>query len=101
MPALKLEWTPLSRSQFEKLRQRAIATGRHADFAALHNEIITTLSDLDRASEKGEPLYNTRKAGGEVRHWVKRFIAVSYVLFREERIGWIVKYLPVPESWPE
>lgn len=101
MPALKLEWTPLSRSQFEKIRQRAIDTGRYADFAAAHNEIIATLSDLDSASEMGEPLYNTRKVGGEVRHWVKRFIAVSYALFREERVGWIVKYVTIPESWPE
>lgn len=101
MPDLKLLWTQLSKSQFDEFRQRAIAAGKLDEFIKAHNEIVAVLRDLDSALEKGEPLYHTRKPGGEVRQWVQQFIAVSYVIFREEQVGWVLKYLPVPESWPE
>ena len=100
MPALKLMWTQSSRGQFETLRKRAIDTGKQDEFVRTHNEIVVALRDLDTALNKGEPLYHTRKPGGEVRQWGHHFILVSYVVFRQEQVGWILKYLPVPESWP-
>jgi hypothetical protein len=101
MSTLKLMWTHLSRRQFEDLQQRAVVTGKVDEITKVHNEIVEILRDLDQASEVGEPLYNTRKPGGLVRHWVHDFIAVTYVVFRSEQVGWILKYQPIPASWPE
>jgi hypothetical protein len=101
VPALKLFWTRLSQEQFDRLHTRAIDTGRLDEFVRTHNESVVALRDLDTALDKGEPLYHTRKPGGEVRQWCHHFISVSYVVFRQEQVGWIVKYLPVPESWPD
>lgn len=101
MPALKMLWANPAKKQFDELHQRAAASGRLAEFLAVHNEIVFLLSDLDRAIEKGDPLYNTKKPGGVVRHFFHRFISVTYYLYPDERVGWITKYLPVPASWPE
>jgi hypothetical protein len=101
MSALKMSWTLVSKQQFDEFRRRASDTGKLDEFVKAHNEIAAVLRDLDMALEKGEPLYNTRRPGGEVRQWVHQFISISYVVFRKEQVGWIVKYAPVPESWPE
>jgi hypothetical protein len=101
MPVLKILWTRLSEPQFDDLRQRATAAaGKLDEFAKVHNEIVTALRDPEQALEKGEPLYKTRKPGGEVRQWLHKFISVSYVIFRDEQVGWIIKYQAVPASWP-
>jgi hypothetical protein len=97
---MKLVWTGASRLQFDKLRQQAAATNKLDEFIKVHNEIVMSLRDIDQAIEKGEPLYHTRKSGGEVRQWVHEFISVSYAVFRDERVAWITKYQPVPASWP-
>jgi hypothetical protein len=46
-------------------------------------------------------LYGTRKPGGEVRQLLHGFISVVYAIFAKKHVGWILKYQPVPESWPE
>jgi hypothetical protein len=101
MAALRLEWTPSAKAEFEALRQRARDTGEAERFKQIHNEIVLALRDLDQALERGEREYSTRRPGGEVRHWVHHFLSVYYVVFREEQVGWIMKYQCVPESWPE
>lgn len=101
MPSVKFTWTPSAKSQFEELRKRASDAGKHQQFVRVHNEIVTALRDLKMALEKGELLFATRKAGGEVRHWVHQFISVCYAVFRDEPAGWILKYRSVPDSWPD
>jgi plasmid stabilization system protein ParE len=101
MATLIIEWTRASKSQFDELRQRAIDTGNYEQFKQTHNEIVVALRDLAQAREKGELLYKTRRPGGEVRHWIHQFISVSYVVFGEEEVGWILAYRSVPESWPD
>jgi len=101
MSALRIEWTVVSKQMFEELRKRAIAKGKHEEFARIHNEIAASLRDLDRAVEMGEPLYRTQLPGGEVRHCVHRFISVCYVVFKERRVGWVLQYRSVPENWPD
>ena len=64
MPSMKLEWTNLSKRQFDDLRQRAKETGHSLEFIKTHNEIVAILRDLDSATEKGDPLYHTKKTGG-------------------------------------
>jgi hypothetical protein len=101
MSALKMLWTDSSKRQFEELRQRAADTNHLAEFIAVHNEIVAILCDLDRATERGDPLYNTKKPGGVVRHFFHKFISVTFCLFTEDRVGWVTKYQPVPTNWPE
>jgi hypothetical protein len=101
MPALKVVWTYLSKPQFDDLRQKATQAGRLTDFIRVHNEIVAALHDLDQALEKGECEYHTRKPGGDVRKWVHQFIAVSYVVFPNEQVAWVLRYQPVPSSWPD
>jgi hypothetical protein len=100
MPAMIISWTVVSKPQFDTLKLRAIETGNLARFIAVHNTILSTLRDLDQALEKGEPVYHTKRPGGVVRHWMHDFISVNYVVFPSERVGWILGYKPVPESWP-
>ncbi|MBY0522549.1 MAG: hypothetical protein K2R98_04095 [Gemmataceae bacterium] len=100
MPALRMDWTPGARSQFEALRQRAIDSGAFDQFRLAHNEIALTLQDLDQAMLKGEPLFNTRRSGGVARHWLCQFISVCYVVIRDEQVGWMIRNKPVPETWP-
>ncbi|MCI0739064.1 MAG: hypothetical protein L0Y72_08470 [Gemmataceae bacterium] len=101
MPAVKVHWTRLSKPQFDDLRKRAEESERLAEFSRAHNEIVLALRDLDQAMTKGEPAYRTRKSGGEVRKWVHRFIAVSYAVFPEDQVAWVLKYQPVSSSWPD
>jgi plasmid stabilization system protein ParE len=101
MAALRMEWTRAAKTQFEELKQRARETGNYERFRQAHNEIAAALRELEQALEKGEVQYNTRRPGGEVRHWIHRFISVRYVVFRAEQVGWILAYQSVPASWPE
>lgn len=101
MPNLKLLWTRLSEPQFADLRRRATETGHVEEFIRIHNEIVVSLRDLDRALECGEPLYDTRTPGGEVRQWIHEFISVVYLVFRKEQVAWILRYQAVPASWPD
>ena len=101
MDIIKLAWMPPAKIAFERLAKRARDAGRHDEFKLAHNEIVVALRDNDQAFAKGELLFKTRKAGGEVRHWVNRFISVCYAVFREEKAGWILKYNVVPDDWPE
>ena len=101
MPALKIVWLDLSKQQFEELRRRAVDTNRYPDFVRRHNEIVGILRDLDRATQRGDPLFHTNKPGGVVYHFLHDFISVTYAIFAQERVGWVMKYLPVPASWPE
>jgi hypothetical protein len=95
-----MEWTKSSKAQFEELKQRSRDADHYEQFRQAHNEITTALRDLDQALEKGEAQYSTRRPGGEVRHWIHRFISVTYVVFRAEQVGWILSYQLVPASWP-
>jgi hypothetical protein len=101
MPAVKMLWTDSSKKQFDELRQRAADTDHLAEFIAVHNEIVPILRDLDRLLEKSDPLYNTKKPGGTVRHLLHNFLSVTFYLFAEERAGWVTKYQSVPANWPE
>jgi hypothetical protein len=101
MASLRMEWTATSKAQFDELRTRATSKGEYGQFAEAHNQIAVALRDPDQALEKGELLYKTRRPGGEVRHWVHRFISVCYVVFRAEQVGWILSIKSVPESWPD
>jgi hypothetical protein len=101
MAAVKMEWTRTSKSQFDELKKRAIDAGEYEQFKQAHNEIVVTLRELSQALQKGELLFNTRRPGGEVRHWIHRFISVCYVVFRNEQVGWMLAYQSVPESWPD
>lgn len=101
MPELKSVWTVASKSQFDELRQRAVDTNHLADFIRVHNEIVALLGDLERVIEKGDPLYRTKKPGGIVLHILLEFISVTYTLFAEERVGWVIGYRAIPASWPE
>lgn len=95
-----MEWTPVARAEFDSLKRRAMEAGVFEQFRLAHNEIALTLKDLDQALLKGEPLFHTRKPGGVARHWVCQVISVWYVVFRDEQMGWIIHYKPVPETWP-
>ena len=101
MPSLTLTSTQTANQQYRELRQRAVAVGQLDQFNTIHTEILGDLCNLDKAIERGERLYLTRKPGGEVRQWVHRFISVTYVVFPNELTGWIIKYASVPSSWPE
>jgi hypothetical protein len=101
MAGVRIEWTLASKAQFDGMRKRALDVGEQDQFKEAHNEIVVALRDLAQAAEKGELLYNTRRRGGEVRHWINCFISVCYVIFREEQVGWILAYKFVPGSWPE
>jgi hypothetical protein len=96
MPLLRLEWTVVSRPMFEHWRSHFTAIGRGHDFSRVHNQIVTVLTDSEQAMEKGEALFNTRKPGGLVRLWVHEFISVCYVVFPQERLGWILRYQCTP-----
>ncbi len=100
MTALKTEWTTPAKSQFDEVRQRAAATGHLDEFLAAHTELFQLLSDLEKMLEKSDPLYNTRKPGGVVRHIFHRFLSATFYLFPDELILWIAKYRTVPASWP-
>ncbi len=76
MPSLKLEWLPHSKAQFETLRDRAARSGKLDAFSRNHNHIATALREVEKAGEKGEKLYDTKKDGGEIRHWVHEHISV-------------------------
>jgi len=84
-----------------ELKKRATEAGKRREFVEAHNEILLALRDFEAAFTKAELLFQTKKAGGEVRLWVNRVIAVCFALFREEKAGWILKYKGVPESWPD
>jgi hypothetical protein len=101
MPAVKMLWTDSSKRQFDELRQRAVDTNHEDGFIAVHNEIVVILRDLDQIIEKSDPLYNTKKPGGIVRHLLHEFISVTIYLFAEDRVGWVTKYQSVPATWPE
>jgi len=101
MAALRLEWTQASKAHFDALQKRAKDRGAADQFKQAHNEIVAALSDHTNAMELGEVLFKTRKPGGEVRHWVHRFLSLTYVVFRQEQIGWILRYQAVPETWPD
>jgi hypothetical protein len=101
MPEFKMLWIDASKAQFEQLRQRAANTGRSSEFVAAHNQIAQILQDVEKAIEKGDPLYHTKKPGGVCYHLLVRFISVTYIVFEEEKVGWILKYLAVPPSWPD
>jgi hypothetical protein len=98
---MKLAWMPIAKTAFEELRKRANEAGKHDEFVQAHNEVVLALRDFDTAFVKGELLFNTRKAGGEVRLWVNRIICVCYAVFREEQAGWILKYKAMPDEWPD
>ena len=100
MNALNLIWSTPAKKQFDELYNRAIAAGHIDEFLAVHNEIVDILSDLERATEKSDPLYNTKKPGGMVRHLLHRFVSVTFYLYPNERVVCVAKYLPVPPSWP-
>jgi hypothetical protein len=101
MPSLKIVWTHLSKRQFDDLRQRAKDTNHSLEFIKTHNEVVAILRDLDRATEKGDPLYHTKKPGGMVHHFLHEFISVTYAVFAAEQIGWVTNYVSVPATWPE
>jgi hypothetical protein len=100
MPPLRLEWTQPSKSQFEAVCQRARAGGHYADLVAAHNHMVRTLQDLTEALSQGEALYPTRLPGGEVRLWIHGFLALTYVVFRAQEVGFIVQYQTLPDTWP-
>jgi hypothetical protein len=100
MTALKLIWSTPAKKQFDELHHRAIATGHLDEFLAAHNEIVDILSDLERATQKSDPLYHTKKPGGMVRHVLHRCVSVIFYLYPDDRIVCVAKYLPVPPSWP-
>jgi hypothetical protein len=100
MAVVKMAWLPSSRDQFEKSAQQARDAGRLSQFQQVHNDIARALADLDAALANGEVLISTRKPGGEIHHWLYQFISVWYVLFRQERAGWILRYQLFPEMWP-
>ena len=100
MTALKIVWTPASHRQFGELRQRAAEKGRLDEFIKIHAEIVEVLCDLDRAIEKSDPLYHTKKPGGIVRHLLHKFISVTFCVFPAEQAGWIITYRAAPAWWP-
>lgn len=100
MTALKMEWATPAKKQFEELHKRAAATGHLDDFRSAHDELIDILSDLETTIERSDPLYNTKKPGGVVRHLRHRFLSATIYLFPDKRIGWITKYRTVPATWP-
>jgi hypothetical protein len=99
MISVKLEWMPRSKGQFEKLRKRAIRAGKFAEFRLLHNEIVASLVDLQKATEVGERLNDTKRPGGEIRIWVHKHLSVRFVILRHERIAWILHYVAIPDTW--
>jgi hypothetical protein len=101
MAGLKMIWTQIAKRQFDEFHKRAIDTKHSNEFIKAHNEVVEILADLERATERGDPQYHTKKAGGIVRHFLHRFISVTYCVFAEERVGWVIRYAPVPPSWPE
>lgn len=98
MERISLAWTPSAKAAFEKVQDRAIKAGRHTDFKQVHNEIVLSLRDPKLAFEKGEIQFKTKKASGEVRHWVHGFISVVYAVLRDEKAGWVLRYDLVPED---
>lgn len=101
MTALRIVWTGSSRRQYDELQQRAANTNRLEEFANNHSQIVAILRDLDRAIEKSDPLYRTKKPGGVVRHFLHRFISVTFCVFAAEQLGWVIRYLPIPANWPD
>jgi hypothetical protein len=100
MTALKMDWATPAKKQFDEVLQRAVATGHLDEFVAAHAELVDILSDVEKAIEKSDPLYNTKKHGGVVRHLYHRFLSATFYLYPDDRIGWITKYRTVPASWP-
>lgn len=100
MTALKLVWSTPGEKQFDELHQRASSTGRLSEFLTVHNEIVDILSDLEQSTRKSDPLYNTKKPGGTVRHLLHQFVSVTFYLYPEDRVVCIAKYVPVPPTWP-
>jgi hypothetical protein len=100
MSALKMEWATPAKTQFDEVRQRAAATGHLDEFLTVHAELMGLLCDLEKAIEKSDPLYNTNKPGGVVRHLIHRFLSATFYMFPDEHVGWIAKYRTVPASWP-
>ncbi|MBI3823370.1 MAG: hypothetical protein HY289_11930 [Planctomycetes bacterium] len=100
MTALKMDWATPAKKQFDELHQRATATSKLDEFLSAHKELMKILADFEQAIAKSDPLYNTKKPGGVVRHILHRFLSVTFYLFPEKRIGWITKYQAVPTTWP-
>jgi len=100
MPPLRMEWTQASRAQFDAVCQRARAAGCYSDLLAAHNHMVRTFQDLDEALSRGEALYPTRLPGGEVRLWMHGFLAVTYVVYRAQQVGFILQYQTMPDTWP-
>jgi hypothetical protein len=36
-----------------------------------------------------------------VRHFLHKFVSVTFYLFAQDRVGWVTKYHSVPANWPE
>ncbi|HZZ80188.1 MAG TPA: hypothetical protein VFE62_16865 [Gemmataceae bacterium] len=100
MTALKIVWSTPAKKQFDDLHKRAIAAGRLDDFLAAHAEVVRILGDLEKATEKSDPLYSAKKPGGMVRHLVHRFLSVTFHLYPDESVVCIARYVPVPSTWP-
>jgi hypothetical protein len=101
MPPPRMEWTQPSKSQFEAVCQRAQAAVRYSELLVAHNHMVRTLQDLNEALSQGEELYATHLPGGEVRLWIHGFLALTYVVFRVQEVGFIVQYQTMPDTWPD
>lgn len=100
MPHLRLEWMQTSRAQFEAIRTRARQAGVYNRFRAAHNGLVWTLSDLARALQAGEPLYHLAHPGAMVRQCGYDCLSVSYAVYPNECLGYILRYHTIPDTWP-
>ena len=101
MPSINMDWMSRARARYLELRDRAKRDGRLAEFDRIHGEIMDALEDLKKAEPNGERQNKTKKAGGQVRHWIHRNISVCYAVMRYQRVGWILKYESLPIVEPK
>jgi hypothetical protein len=100
MSKCKIDWTGSAKEQFRSILQRAIDGGQLESLVKVHDEMLRLMCDVDTAMSKGEILFSTKKAGGEVRHWILEMLSICYVIFPEQQVAWIVKCATIPENWP-
>jgi hypothetical protein len=100
MAKCKIDWTGKAKEQFRSILQRANHAGQLESLIEVHDEMLRLLCDVDTAMGKGEILFSTKKAGGEVRHWIVEMFSICYAIFPEQQVAWIVKCATIPEKWP-
>jgi len=98
---VNLSFAPPARSQYLAIRDRVASVGKSNEFRDVNVGIIRQLRDPAKAQSLGEILYKTQLPGGEVRVWSYHGIAVTYALYVQRNVAFIIRYAVHHKRWTE